>query len=59
MKYRGYHYFKDLDGLWKVLVNGSEFIVALDDSKINSNKKINEKLNNEMTCKRFIDWLKK
>ncbi len=58
--YKGYQYFKDNDGLWKVILSDKQtFIVALDDSKENGTRKIILKNNNEETCKRFIDWNEK
>lgn len=55
--YKEYCYFKDKDGLWKVLLPENQiFIVALDDSKEESQRKIVWKNNSEETCKRFIDW---
>lgn len=56
-EYLGYAYFKDIDGLWKVVVGDSLFIVALDDSKINSNKIILASKNAEAVCKEYIEWL--
>jgi hypothetical protein len=59
-KYKGYKYFLDEDGLWKVILSKDIFfIVALDDSKIYGNKKIISKYNNEQSCKKFIDLIKK
>lgn len=55
--YRNIIYFKDKDNLWKINYNNNLFIVALDDSKLNSNKKIINSKNNEKTCKKYIDWL--
>jgi hypothetical protein len=55
--YRNIKYIKDKDLLWKILINNSIFIVALDDSKTNGNRKIIKSKNNEKTCKKFIDWL--
>lgn len=55
--YKGYSYFKDVDELWKVIVNNSQFIVALDDSKLGSERKIIPSKNNKLTCKKYIDWL--
>lgn len=57
--FKGYAYFQDKDGIWKVIVNNSHIVVALDDSKINTNRQIIESKNNELTCKYFIDWLTK
>ena len=55
--YKGYSYLLDKDGLWKVLLDESLFVVAMDDSKICNLKRIIPEKNNENTCKRFIDWL--
>ena len=55
-KYRGYRYFLDKDGLWKIiLTTGHVFIVALDDSKLFGNKRIVYEKNTEKTCKEYID----
>lgn len=58
-EYRGYRYFQDSDSLWKVIVGDVIFIVALDDSKFISVRKIVWEKNNEETCKKFIDYLVK
>lgn len=55
-KYRGLGYFKDTDGLWKVMIDSQAFIVALDDSKTSGSRRIEPDRNNEDTCKAFIDW---
>lgn len=55
--YRGIQYLKDSDGLWKVMMSGDVFIVALDDSKTFGKKTINWQRNNSQTCKEYIDWV--
>ena len=55
--YKGYNYFKDYDGLWKVIIDGDEFIVALDDSKLSGKREIISKFNNEKSCRKLIDFL--
>ena len=58
--YKGYSYFLDKDGLWKVRLNtNSVFIVALDDSKFCGKRKIINSKNNEETCKKYIDFITK
>ena len=59
LEYKGFNYFKDTDSLWKVIVDSSIFVVALDDSKIGGNKRIIESKNNETTCQEFINWITK
>ncbi len=54
--YKGYYYYLDVDNLWKVNMDESIFIVALDDSKTSFNRKIISSKNTEVTCKEFIDW---
>ena len=55
-EYKNYNYFLDKDGLWKVMLDKNHFfVVALDDSKLISNKKIAWNKNNEETCKKYID----
>ncbi|MFW6025015.1 MAG: hypothetical protein ACOCRX_01605 [Candidatus Woesearchaeota archaeon] len=57
--YKGYKYYTD-NGIWKVLLdNETEFIVALDDSKIKGKKEIIWEMNNEETCKKLINILVK
>jgi|GEM_PF-4147609 len=59
-EYRGYNYFLDKDNLWKVVLDKNRFfIVALDDSKLFGNKRINYKKNTEKTCKKYIDIISK
>jgi len=55
--YKGYKYFLDKDGLWKVVLGDNLFIVALDDSKSFGNKKIILDRNNKETCKKYIDLI--
>lgn len=57
MIYKGFTYFKDNNGIWKVAINDTEFIVALDDTKEIGRKIIIEEKNNENTCKEFIDYI--
>lgn len=56
-EYKGMKYFLDKDNLWKVMINEDLFVVSLDDSKEESNRKINWKANKEQTCKKYIDWI--
>ena len=59
-KYKGYTYFLDKDGLWKVRLDKDHFfVVALDDSKLIGNKKIFWDKNTEETCKEYIDYITK
>lgn len=55
--YKGLRYYKDKDGLWKVIHdNNSIFIVAWDDSKMTGRKNLVEEANTENTCKKYIDF---
>ena len=57
-EYKGYKYFKDNDGLWKVVLNNHHFfVVALDDSKTNGRRKVYLSRNNAKTCREYINWL--
>ena len=59
-EYKGHNYFLDKDGLWKVILDRDRLvIVALDDSKLFSNRKIIDNKNNEKTCKEYIDLITK
>lgn len=56
--YRGYNYFQDNDGLWKVVLEKDIFfVVALDDSKFSGPKKIIIENNTEENCKKYIDYI--
>jgi NAD-dependent SIR2 family protein deacetylase len=58
--YRGCQYFKDKDGLWKVVIDAeTSFVVAFDDSKLNGKKKVIWKKNTEDVCKKYIDYIVK
>lgn len=55
--YKNHKYYLDNDGLWKVEKDGVVFVVALDDSKTNGDRFINENANNEKTAKQYIDFM--
>jgi len=59
-KYRGYSYFKDADGLWKVFLGDDKYyVVALDDRKFSGKREINNENNSELKCREYIDILSK
>jgi hypothetical protein len=55
--YKEIEYYLDNDNLWKVKIDDSIIIIALDDSKVDDNRVIRDKKNNEKSCREYIDWL--
>jgi hypothetical protein len=60
--YKGYDYYQDNDGLWKVNLDksgDSVFVIALDDSKLSGKRRMEMQYNTGDKCKEYIDWVTK
>lgn len=56
-EYKGYKIVDKNNLITVIYSDGTEFIVALDDSKMNGNRKINDEFNNVKSAKEYIDFI--